>query len=58
MPRATATYEAVAQARRLSLDIPVTIYQAQQNAGLNAALYFIPGEGPSSPPPVLSCQRR
>src|SRR5436190_23101992 len=39
-------YEAVAQAKAvLNLDIPVTIYQAQQNAELNAALYDISGEG-------------
>ena len=30
---------------RLQLDIPVTLYQAQNNPELNAALYFIPGEG-------------
>ena len=30
---------------RLGLDFPVTVYQAQQTAQLNAALYFIPGEG-------------
>ncbi len=30
---------------RLQLDIPVTIYQAQESSRLNAALYFIPGEG-------------
>jgi hypothetical protein len=30
---------------RLQLDIPVTIYQAQNSPQPNAALYFIPGEG-------------
>ncbi len=30
---------------RLQLDIPVTLYQAQNSPQLNAALYFIPGEG-------------
>jgi hypothetical protein len=30
---------------RLHLDIPVTLYQAQNNHQINAALYFIPGEG-------------
>ena len=30
---------------RLRLDIPVTVYQAQNNPQPNAALYFIPGEG-------------
>src|SRR5882757_1520663 len=30
---------------RLGLDFPVTLYQAQQTNELNAALYFIPGEG-------------
>src|SRR5882724_3638611 len=29
----------------LGLDFPVTLYQAQQSGELNAALYFIPGEG-------------
>ena len=29
----------------LQLDIPVTLYQAQNSAQLNAALYFIPGQG-------------
>jgi hypothetical protein len=37
-----ATEEAKA---RLELDIPVTLYQAQSSPQLNAALYFIPGEG-------------
>ncbi len=30
---------------RLQLDIPVTLYQAEQSLFNNAALYFIPGEG-------------
>jgi hypothetical protein len=30
---------------RLQLDIPVTLYQAQHGLLMNAALYFIPGEG-------------
>jgi hypothetical protein len=30
---------------RLQLDIPVTLYQAQNGLGTNAALYYIPGEG-------------
>jgi Zn-dependent protease with chaperone function len=30
---------------RLQLDIPVMLYQAQNSPQLNAALYFIPGEG-------------
>jgi predicted SprT family Zn-dependent metalloprotease len=30
---------------RLQLEIPVTVYQAQNSPQLNAALYFIPGEG-------------
>lgn len=30
---------------RLGLDIPVTLYQAQNSVQSNAALYFIPGEG-------------
>jgi hypothetical protein len=29
----------------LQLDLPVTLYQAQTSAHLNAALFFIPGEG-------------
>jgi hypothetical protein len=32
-------------ARRLSLDIPVTIYQAQNPHGLNASLAYLPNEG-------------
>ena len=31
-------------ARALSLDAPITIYQSQNPAGLNAALAYIPGE--------------
>lgn len=39
-------YQSVEAAKaRLQLDIPVTLYQAQNNPHLNAALYFIPGEG-------------
>jgi len=30
---------------RLQLDIPVTLYQAQNSLQLNAALYYIPGQG-------------
>lgn len=30
---------------RLGLDIPITLYQAQNSPHPNAALYFIPGEG-------------
>lgn len=30
---------------RLQLDVPVTLYQAQQVSELNATLYYIPGEG-------------
>ena len=30
---------------RLQLDIPVTLYQAQNNPHANATLFFIPGEG-------------
>ena len=30
---------------RLQLDIPVTLYQAQNNPQLNAALYYMPGQG-------------
>jgi hypothetical protein len=30
---------------RLQLDIPVTLYQAQNTPHLNASLFFIPGEG-------------
>jgi len=39
-------YAGVEQARsRLGLDIPVTLYQAQNSPQVNAALYFLPGEG-------------
>jgi predicted SprT family Zn-dependent metalloprotease len=39
-------YQSVDEAKaRLQLDIPVTLYQAQNTAQLNAALYFIPREG-------------
>ena len=39
-------YQGVAEAKaRLQLDIPVTIYQAQNSPQPNASLYFIPGEG-------------
>jgi hypothetical protein len=39
-------YQGAEEAKeRLQLNIPITIYQAQQNAQLNAALYYIPGEG-------------
>lgn len=39
-------YQSVEEAKaRLQLDIPVTVYQAQNSPQLNAALYFIPGEG-------------
>jgi predicted SprT family Zn-dependent metalloprotease len=39
-------YKSVEQAKsRLQLDIPVTVYQAQNSPQPNAALYFIPGEG-------------
>ncbi len=38
-------YEAAEDVKRkLSLDVPVTIYQAQNPAGLNAALAFVPNE--------------
>jgi hypothetical protein len=30
---------------RLQLEIPVTLYQAQHSSEINAALFFIPGEG-------------
>ncbi|HWX20732.1 MAG TPA: M48 family metalloprotease [Candidatus Binatia bacterium] len=30
---------------RLGLDVPVTLYQAQNTSQLNAALYYIPGQG-------------
>jgi len=39
-------YRATEEAKnRLELDIPVTIYQAQQSTQPNAALFYIPGEG-------------
>jgi predicted SprT family Zn-dependent metalloprotease len=39
-------FKSVEEAKaRLQLDIPVTLYQAQNSQQLNAALYFIPGEG-------------
>jgi hypothetical protein len=39
-------YEQAEKAKcALNLDIPVTIYQAQQTIGLNASLYYLPGEG-------------
>jgi len=39
-------YASLAEAKaRLELDIPVTLYQAQNTPHLNAALFFIPGEG-------------
>jgi Peptidase family M48 len=39
-------YKGVEEARtRLQLDIPVTVYQAQNSPQPNAVLYFIPGEG-------------
>ncbi len=39
-------YQRVEEAKaRLQLDIPVTIYQAQNAPQPNAALYYIPGEG-------------
>ncbi len=36
---------AEAAAAKLGLDIPLTIYQAQNPEGMNAALAFLPGEG-------------
>lgn len=39
-------YQGVEEAKaRLGLDIPVTIYQAQNSPQVNATLFFIPGEG-------------
>lgn len=39
-------YQGVEEAKAgLQLDIPVTVYQAQNSPQPNAALYFIPGEG-------------
>jgi predicted SprT family Zn-dependent metalloprotease len=41
-----ALHQALDEAKaRLQLDIPVTLYQAQNHLHANAALYFIPGEG-------------
>jgi hypothetical protein len=41
-----ALYQGLADAKAgLQLDIPVTIYQAQNSPQPNAALFFIPGEG-------------
>jgi hypothetical protein len=42
-PELFAAVEAVKQS--LQLDIPVTVYQAQNSPQPNAVLYFIPGEG-------------
>lgn len=39
-------YQNLNEARsRLQLDVPVTLYQAQNSPQLNAALYYIPGQG-------------
>lgn len=39
-------YQTLDEAKgRLELDIPVTLYQAQNTPQLNAALFFIPGQG-------------
>jgi predicted SprT family Zn-dependent metalloprotease len=39
-------YKSVEEAKaRLQLDIPVTLYQAENSPQLNAALFFMPGEG-------------
>jgi len=39
-------YETAAEAKaKLDLDIPLTLYQAQNSPQLNAALYYVPGEG-------------
>ncbi len=39
-------YQCVEEAKaRLQLDIPVTLYQAQNSLQLNASLFFIPSEG-------------
>jgi hypothetical protein len=39
-------YQSLDEAKaRLQLDIPVTLYQAQNTPQLNAALFFIPGQG-------------
>src|SRR2546425_7517102 len=39
-------YRSVEEAKaRLQLEIPVTLYQAQNSPQLNATLFFMPGEG-------------
>ena len=39
-------YQSLDEAKtRLQLNIPVTLYQAQNSPQLNAALYYIPGQG-------------
>ncbi|PWU14825.1 MAG: hydrolase [Verrucomicrobia bacterium] len=39
-------YQSLSEAQtRLQLDIPVTLYQAQNSPQLNAALFYIPGQG-------------
>ena len=39
-------YQSLEEAKvRLQLDIPVTLYQAQNSPQLNATLFFIPGQG-------------
>ena len=39
-------YQSLNEAKaRLQLDIPVTLYQAQNSPQLNAALFYIPGQG-------------
>ncbi len=39
-------YQSLDEAKdRLQLDIPVTLYQAQNSPQLNASLFFIPGQG-------------
>jgi hypothetical protein len=39
-------YQSLEEAKvRLQLDIPVTLYQAQNSPQLNASLFFIPGQG-------------
>jgi hypothetical protein len=41
-----ALYQSLNEVKaRLQLDIPVTLYQAQNSPQLNAALYYIPGQG-------------
>src|SRR5258705_8997372 len=40
-------YQSLEEAKaRLQLQIPVTLYQAQNSPQLNAALFYIPREGP------------